>query len=82
MAAAEFQDTSWRLPDPPEKGGGITHQHLHFGLLFLLQREVLRRECTHLPQGRKERGRLILLVFRFPVGFSARFNPRKCFRKY
>lgn len=87
----EFWDTSPRLPDPPEKAGlgaweavEIIHQHFRepFGLLFLLQREVPRRGSTHLPLVRKERGRPILLGSRLPVGFSPRFNSRKCFRKY
>lgn len=61
--------------------GKITNQHFPFEPLFVLQREVLRR-CTHLSQVRKERGRLILLVFRLPVGFNLSFNSRRCFRKF
>lgn len=66
------------------QGRGIIHQHFQesFGLLFLLQREVLRWGSTHLPQVRKKRGRPISLGSRLPTGFSPRFNSRKCFRKY
>lgn len=69
MTSAAFQGVLRHILEAPGSSRErlwreIIHQHFHYGLL--LQRGVLGRGCTHLPQVRKEGGRPILLGSGFP----------------